>query len=170
MDWLEDDDRLQFEWVDPRSYPPTGKLRVMLAGHSRLVAEALMFTFDSDRRLDAIGYALNGWEALELVDSHRPDIIVVGASLAGLDQTHFTALVHESFPEMLLILLRERLIPHQVEAAYANGAADCLPTSCSTDELLHAIQQARTRQIAFMRGARGLTAASASAASTRDSA
>ncbi len=156
MTWLdEDDDRLEFEqWADLRRHPPADRLRVIIADRSRLVAEALMFTFDTDPRLDAIGYALDGWEAIGLVASHRPDVVVVGAHLPGLDQANFTVFVHEFFPHALLILLCERLVPHEVEAAYADGAADCLPTSCSTDELLHAIRQAHNRRLAFARGAR----------------
>jgi EAL domain-containing protein (putative c-di-GMP-specific phosphodiesterase class I)/CheY-like chemotaxis protein len=151
----EDDDRFELEqWANLRRHPPGGRLRVVIAERSRLVAEALMFTFDTDPRLDAIGYALDGWEALRLVASHDPDVVVVGAGLPGLDQANFTAVVHESFPSTLLIQLREALIPHEVEAAYADGAADCLTTSCSTDELLHAIRQAENRRIAFARGAR----------------
>ena len=156
MTWLNDEDeRLEFEqWADLRRHPPAGRLRVIVAERSRLVAEALMFTFDTDPRLDAIGYALDGWEAIGLVASHQPDVVVVGANLPGLDQASFTGFVHEFFPQALLILLRERLVPHEVQAAYADGAADCLPTSCSTDELLHAIRQAHNRRIAFARGAR----------------
>jgi len=157
MTWIDEDDndRLEFEqWADLRRHPPADRLRVVIAERSRLVAEALMFTFDTDPRLDAIGYALDGWEAIGLVASHQPDVVVVGEDLPGLDQASFTAFVHESFPHALLILLRERLVPHEVKAAYANGAADCLPTSCSTDELLHAIRQAHNRRMTFARGAR----------------
>ena len=54
----EDDDRLELEqWANLRRHPPAGRLRVVIAERSRLVAEALMFTFDTDPRLDAIGYA-----------------------------------------------------------------------------------------------------------------
>jgi two-component system, OmpR family, response regulator MprA len=155
MSWPEDNDRLEFEqWADLRRHPQADRLRVIVADGSRLVAEALMFTFDTDPRLDAIGYALDGWEAIGLIASDRPDAVVVGANLPGLDQASFTAFAHDFFPHALLILLRERLVPHEVEAAYAAGAADCLPASCSTDELLHAIQQAHNRRIAFERGAR----------------
>jgi DNA-binding NarL/FixJ family response regulator len=131
-----------------------GRLRVLIAEDSRLVAEALMFALDSDPRLDAIGYGLDGWEALELAATHEPDVVLVGARLSGLDQFEFSRLVHELLPNALLILLCDRLVPADVEAAYAIGAADYLPTSRSADQLLHAISAARTRQTAFERGQR----------------
>jgi DNA-binding NarL/FixJ family response regulator len=131
-----------------------GRLRVLIAEESRLVAEALMFALDSDPMLEAIGYGLDGWEALELAATHEPDVVLVGAHLSGVEQFEFSRLVHELLPDALLILLCDRLVPAEVEAAYATGAADYLPTSRSADQLLHAISAARTRQSAFERGQR----------------
>jgi len=150
MDWLEDD-YVEVENDHRGGRRPAGAVRVVIADHSRLVAEALMFTLDSDPKLDAIGYALDGWAALELVASQEPDVAVVGEGLTGLEQVPLVELVHEAFPNVCTVLLRGRLVPEEVRAAYAAGAHDCLPTSCSADELLHAIQAARSRQIAFVR-------------------
>ena len=49
------------------------RLRVLVAEDSRLVAEALMFSLDTDPKLEAIGYALNGWDALEYIETLKPD-------------------------------------------------------------------------------------------------
>jgi DNA-binding NarL/FixJ family response regulator len=129
-------------------------LRVLIVERHRLAAEALMFTLDSDPQLDAIGYGLDGWAALELIASYDPDTVLVGPDVDGFDQLEFCRMVHELFPAVRLIALRERLVPNEVEAAYAAGAADCLTTSCSSDELLYAIVGAHTRQVAFERGTR----------------
>jgi DNA-binding NarL/FixJ family response regulator len=150
MNWLEES--FEDDAGDERT-AASDRLRVLVADDSRLVAEALMFTLDSDPRLDAIGYGLNGWEALELVASHEPDVILVGPALAdGLDSFELARVVHELFPEVLVILLCERLVPAAAEAAYAIGVADFIPRSRSADELLHAISAARTRRDAFERG------------------
>ena len=129
-------------------------LRVLIVERKRLTAEALMFTLDSDPNLEAIGYSLDGWEAIELIGVYDPDTILVGLDVAGPDQLEFCQMVHELFPHIRLITLCERLVPHEVEASYAAGSADCLATSCSSDELLYAIAAARTRQVAFERADR----------------
>jgi DNA-binding NarL/FixJ family response regulator len=138
-----------------RGWPTTGKgLRVLVAADSRIVAEALMFSLDTDPRLEPMGYALDGWEALEYVAMFEPDVVVVGPRLASLDPFKFSQFAHELAPELLLIMLCERLVPARVEAAYAIGVADCLPLGRSIDELLRAIADARTRQQTFQRGRR----------------
>jgi DNA-binding NarL/FixJ family response regulator len=130
------------------------RLRVLVAEDSRLVAEALMFSLDTDPKLEAIGYALNGWDALEYIETLKPDVVLVGPRLSGLDPHGFCQFTHELFPNVLLIMLCERLVPELVEAAYAVGVSDCLPTARSIDELLRSISDARTRQEVFERGRR----------------
>jgi len=113
--------------------------RVLVADNRRLIAEALTFAIESDPRLDAVGYGLDGWDALELVSSYDPDVVVVGPSLDGLDQLQFTSLVHEFFPEVATILICDRA---DRATAYDVGATSCLADSCSADELLRAITTA----------------------------
>jgi len=113
--------------------------RVLVADSRRIIAEALTFAIESDPRLEAVGYALDGWDALELVSSFEPDVVVVGPSLNGLDQLQFTSLVREFFPEVLPILICAR---GDRVAAYDAGATSCLAESCSADELLRAVTAA----------------------------
>jgi DNA-binding NarL/FixJ family response regulator len=127
-------------------------LRVLIAESNRLFAEALMFTLDSDPRLDAVGYSLDAREARELAESYEPDVLLIGSGLGVEDQVELARRTLRSHPRLLVVLLRERLVPHEVEQAYALGAADCLPMSRSADDLLHAISAARKRRIAFERG------------------
>jgi DNA-binding NarL/FixJ family response regulator len=117
--------------------------RVLVADSRRLIAEALTFAVESDPRLDAVGYGLDGWDALELVSSYEPDVVVVGPSLNGLDQVQFTSLVREFFPNVEAILICER---GDRVAAYDAGATSCLAESCSADELLRAITTLSQRE------------------------
>ena len=120
--------------------------RVLVVDDSRLLAESLMFTLESDPLLEPIGYALDGWEALELISAFEPDALLVGSELVGLDSLAFTRLVHMVWPQVLIIVLAEAQVPREVEEAYAVGAADYLPKDRSADELLDAIHAARARR------------------------
>src|SRR5207237_702692 len=81
----------------------------------------LMFSLDADPTLEAIGYTLDGWEALEYILRLEPDVVLVGPRLSGLDPFGFCRYAHELFPNVLLIMLCERLVPAAVESAYALG-------------------------------------------------
>jgi DNA-binding NarL/FixJ family response regulator len=117
--------------------------RVLVADSRRIIAEALTFAVESDPRLEAVGYALDGWDALELVSSYDPDVVVVGPSLIGLDPQQFTSLVREFFPEVAPVLICERA---DRASAYDAGATSCVAESCSADELLRAVTAATLGQ------------------------
>jgi DNA-binding NarL/FixJ family response regulator len=140
--------------TDGRRPAARERLRVLVADDSRLVAEALMFSLDTDPKLEAIGYALDGWEALEYMATLEPDVVVIGPRLTGLGPFEFSRFAREVSPNVLLIMLCERLVPASVKSAYAIGVADCLPACRSIDELLRAISAARVRQQTFERGRR----------------
>jgi DNA-binding NarL/FixJ family response regulator len=126
-----------------------GTTRVLVACKSRLVAEALMFTLDSDPELEAVGYGLDGWEALDLVATYEPDVVVVAPELSGLESAAFACWMQMAFPEIHVVQLREAAADHE-----DGSAADCLTTSCSADELLHAIGEAGRRNPARSYGLR----------------
>jgi len=77
-----------------------GSTRVLVAESNRLVAEALMLAIDVEPTLEPIGYALDGWEAIELIERLGPDVIVIGAKLAGLDAFTLTGLLNEFWPSV----------------------------------------------------------------------
>src|SRR5579862_1147479 len=124
-----------------------GQCRVLIVEKSRLAAEALMFALDSDPRINAIGYESDGWEAVEIVSSYSPDIVLVGPDVDHLAPLQFTTLVHDFFPETTPIVICDRDRPDDVEDARTAGAAHCVSTACSADELLHTITNARITQL-----------------------
>jgi DNA-binding NarL/FixJ family response regulator len=127
------------QWMQPQC-------RVLIVERSRLAAEALMFALDSDPRINAIGYESDGWEAVETVSSYGPDVVLVGSEVDGLAPLQFTSLVHDFFPETTPIVICKRDRPDDIKDARTAGAAHCLSTACSADELLHTITKARTTQ------------------------
>jgi DNA-binding NarL/FixJ family response regulator len=120
-------------------------LRVLVACEGRLVAEAMMLSLECDLQLRPIGYALDGWEALAFTASLAPDVVVLGPRLPGLNPVEFSRLAHELFPQLVLIMLCEQLVPADVRAAFEVGVADCFPVTRSVDELLLTITSARAR-------------------------
>jgi DNA-binding NarL/FixJ family response regulator len=126
-------------------------IRVLVAHGSRLVAEALMFTFGTNAALEPVGYALDGWEAVELTTALEPDAVVVGAELGGLDSPSFTRLAHLVWPRMQIILFAGEKDDPNAQGAYAFGAANYLPAERSVDELMNALEAAWAHQAAFER-------------------
>jgi DNA-binding NarL/FixJ family response regulator len=118
------------------AYRASGPIRVLFAESSRMVAEALMLAIDLESSLEPIGYALEGWEALELVESLRPDVVVVGPRLPGLDGLTLNRLLNELWPPVRVVLLTDSQVPD------ATDAVEYLPLDRSADELIETITAA----------------------------
>jgi DNA-binding NarL/FixJ family response regulator len=116
-----------------------------------------MFSLDADPKLEPIGYALDGWQALEYTAILEPDAVLVGPHLPSLDPLAFSRLTHELFPHVLLIMLCERLVPATVESASAVGVAGCLPMDRSIDELLRAIADSQPPRLSLVSTRQPLT-------------
>jgi DNA-binding NarL/FixJ family response regulator len=125
----------------------SGATRVLIAQSSRMLAEALMLAIDVEPWLEPIGYALDGWEALELTETLCPDVVVVGPSLKSLDSLTLTRLLNECWPNVRVVVLTDAQAHDQVAEAHAAGAAGCLPLERSADDLIDAIATANLRPL-----------------------
>jgi DNA-binding NarL/FixJ family response regulator len=125
----------------------SGPTRVLVAQSSRLVAEALMLAIDAEPSLEPIGYAIDGWEALELIESLCPDVVVAGPSLKSLDVLTLTRLLNECWPHVRVVVLTDAPGLDHVGQAHAAGAAGCVLVDRSADELIDAITTATLRPL-----------------------
>ena len=126
-----------------RGYPlgwTPGLTRVLFAQSSRMLVEALMFVLERDPSLEPIGYALDGWEALELTESLCPDVVVVGPTLGSLDSLTLTRLLDECWPHVRVIVLTEG--EDRSGRAFAAGAAGSVAVERSAEDLIDAIVMA----------------------------
>ena len=124
-----------------------GVTRVLVAESSRMLAEALILAIDVEPSVEPIGYAVDGWEVLELTESLCPDVVVLGPRLKSLSSITLTRLLDECWPHVRVVVLTEPQRPEQIGAALAAGAAGCLPLNRSADELIDVITHASVRPL-----------------------
>ena len=63
----------------------TSTVRVLIADDHRLFAEALAAILDADPRLQVVGRAADGREAVELAREVEPDVVLLDISMPVLD-------------------------------------------------------------------------------------
>src|SRR5256885_1311087 len=71
----------------PSRAKKTKPLRVLIADDHRLFAEALEAILAADERIEVVGQAGDGSEAVELGRSPGPDIVLMDAGMGGLGFT-----------------------------------------------------------------------------------
>jgi len=90
-----------------------------------------------------VGKATTAEDALEFIDSERPDVFVteIGLPGGGVDGISFLRQAHELVPTLLSVVLSSLDDRESIEAALAAGAAAYVVKSAHPDDVAAAIRQ-----------------------------
>jgi two-component system, NarL family, response regulator NreC len=97
-----------------------------------------------------VGTAGNGNEALEKVESLRPQVILIDLAMPGLDGLHTIPRLRSILPDVGIIVLTVFDTNGYRQAALATGGDDFVPKAVLNTDLLPAIR--RLAQIARIQG------------------
>jgi DNA-binding NarL/FixJ family response regulator len=96
------------------------QLRVLIADDHRLFAESLRALLCEDERIEVVGLAGNGNEAVQLATRLLPDVVLMDFSMPGLDGLSATRRIHElDLPCRVLMMTGDddqEVAAHAVEA------------------------------------------------------
>jgi DNA-binding NarL/FixJ family response regulator len=114
-------------------------VRVLIADDHRLFAEALGLSIGVDPRIEPVGRASNGEEAVRLALELRPDVVLMDLEMPVLDGIGATQAVREALPACRVIVLTAAPAAENVARARAAGAAAYLTKGCSTQDVIEAV-------------------------------
>lgn len=86
--------------------------------------------------------AASGEEALRLLESHRPHVVVTDVMMPGLGGMEVLQRIKRDYPEIQVILLTGMTYAIEVAEGKRLGAFDCLMKPLNIDELLKKISEA----------------------------
>jgi DNA-binding NarL/FixJ family response regulator len=91
-----------------------------------------------------VGKTTDPAEALQLVEDHRPDILLVdyGLSAGELDAAECVRKAQELHPELKTVVLSATAEPQQIESAFNAGASVFCVKTAAQDDLMAGIRQA----------------------------
>jgi two-component system, NarL family, response regulator DesR len=119
----------------PSTPPYARAVRILLADDHRLFAESLMALLSEDDRVDVVGIAANGAEAVDLATQLKPDVILMDLKMPGMDGLEATRRIRKlGLASQILILTGEDAPVGSEEAAQA-GASGYLRKEQDVEEL-----------------------------------
>lgn len=122
-------------------------IKVLIVDDEFIMRQGLKYMINWENEgYEIVGEAANGQEAMELTHKLCPDIIICDIVMPILDGVDFSQLVHESYPDIQLIILSGYDKFEFVKNTLINGAVDyILKPTLTPDELRNALKKAKEK-------------------------
>ena len=115
-------------------------MRVVIADDQALVRGGFRMILDSRSDIEVVGEAEDGWQALELVERHEPDIVLMDVRMPNLDGLEATRRIAASGAPARIIVLTTYDVDEYVFAALRAGASGFLLKDVRPADLVEAIR------------------------------
>jgi DNA-binding NarL/FixJ family response regulator len=110
-------------------------IRVILAEDHTIVRAGIRSLLDALEGVQVVAEASDGREALQLIETHQPDVVVMDIAMPGLNGLETAARVAKEFPRVRLIMLSMHASQEFVAQALRAGAAAYLIKDAAVGEL-----------------------------------
>jgi len=114
-------------------------VRVLIADDHRLFAEALEAVLSSEARIEVVGRASDGGEAVELARKLEPDLVVLDISMPVLDGFEAAAELERLENPPAVLMLTGSSAPEDVDRARRAGAKGYITKDAIAARLVDAI-------------------------------
>jgi DNA-binding NarL/FixJ family response regulator len=110
---------------------------VVLVHDHAIFREGLRYNIQSVPHFTLVGEASNGQQAIQLVEQHDPDIMIIDIDLPGISGLEVSWVIKRSHPHIGIVLLGDAMGGSHVIKVIRSGVAAYLPRNVSWEELLN---------------------------------
>ena len=123
----------------------SSKIRVLIADDHRLFAETLEALLTTEDRVDVVGWARDGKEAVRLARKLQPDVILMDISMPVMDGYEATRRIRRQEEDACVLMLTGSNSRTDVDLARKAGAAGYVTKDRIAAELIDAIVEVASR-------------------------
>jgi DNA-binding NarL/FixJ family response regulator len=137
-------------------------VRIVVADDQRVVREGLATIVATLAGVEVVGLAANGREAVDLVQSEAPDVVLMDLRMPVMDGAQATAVIRSRHPATQVVILTTFADEQSIVEALSAGASGYLTKDARREDILRALEAAiagqavldPTVQAALLRAAR----------------
>ncbi len=127
--------------------PKPKPLRVLIADDHRLFADALQAILAGDERIEVVGKASDGAEAVELARTLGPDVVLMDVSMPVLDGFEATREIRSAREGVRVLMLTGSNSRDDVDRSREAGASGYVTKDRIASELVTAIVEVTRRRL-----------------------
>jgi len=117
------------------------KVRVLVVDDHELTRFSLSLALRSQPDVDLIGLASNGQEAIEMVEGHQPDVVIIDLQMPVMDGLSASSHIKNIFPATKIIAYSSLEDP-QTEVMVQTAKIDAFcKKDTDTDDLISLVRQ-----------------------------
>jgi two-component system nitrate/nitrite response regulator NarL len=103
--------------------PTQDPVRVLIADDEPLFVEMVAALLADEKRIEIVGKARNGREAVELADELSPDVTLMDISMPVLDGIEATRQIRQQDPDACVLMLTGSNVTAEIDRSRQAGAA-----------------------------------------------
>ena len=116
------------------------RIRVLIVDDHIIVRSGLRLLLEAEPDIDVVGEALDGGEALKLVEQHLPDVVLMDITMPGMDGLEATHRIKARWSRVqVLVLTMHRSDEYFFEMLKA-GSSGYILKGAETSDLIHAVR------------------------------
>ena len=115
------------------------KIRVLIADDHRLFADALEAILTIDERIEVVGKAYDGEQAIRLAAAEKPDVILMDIAMPGVDGVEATKRIRRKRKATSVLMLTGSNSRTDVDRAREAGAAGYVTKDRIASQLIESI-------------------------------
>lgn len=115
-------------------------IKVIICDDQEIVCQGLRTILNNDEQIEVIGIAHNGYEVLQLVEKHPPDLVLMDLKMPGMNGIQATQQINQSFPGVRILILTTYDDDEWLFDAIRAGASGYLLKDTPSTVLINAIK------------------------------
>lgn len=114
-------------------------IRILLVDDHKIIRQGICALLRDDKYLQIVGEAQNGKEALDLIGSTHPDVVLMDIDMPVLSGVETTKIINRDHPEIKVLALTMHDDPNYIISLLGAGAMGYISKSSGSNELRDAI-------------------------------
>ncbi|HHU79299.1 MAG: response regulator transcription factor [Caldicoprobacterales bacterium] len=122
------------------------KLRIIVVEDEYRILNSIVRKINSyDAGCEVVATAAHGREALQLIDKHRPNVVITDIKMPVMDGLKLSEIVREKYPDIFVVILSGYSDFQFAQQAIKFGVSKYLLKPVSGDRLIETLEEIRTR-------------------------